>query len=208
MSREVEMRTGRPLAGLLMLTLALPGAACRRARSGPPTGDSASAAVSAGPDTAAVGLQVVPDTTRRQPKIVIALPEGGLPRNSPALAASLRGRARAELVELATSAGRDTAALGEWARSRAPQLRFCFTEYGLKADSTLAGRLRVWARTDSAGQVTETTSKGSGRAWRGPRAQEVERCASERVRSWRYHPLTLGADTVAMTWRFSVAPAP
>jgi hypothetical protein len=197
----------RALGALPALTLALQTAACRPSQSRPPAGDS-TPAISPGPDTVPAAGHVAPDTTRRQPKIVIALPEGGLPRNSPALAASLRGRARAELVGLATSAGRDTAALAEWARSRAPQLRFCFTEYGLKVDSTLAGRLRVWARTDAAGQVSETTSKGSGPSWRSPAAQEVEHCAGERVRSWRYHPLTLGSDTVAMTWRFSLAPAP
>ena len=198
----------RVLGGIPVLTLAMLGAACRPTRSGPPAGDSTSGSGSAAPDSALMASHASPDTMRRRPRVVIPLPQGGLPARSPAPPGSLRGRARAELVGLATSVGRDTAALAHFARDRAPQLRFCFAEYGLPTDSTLAGRLRVWARTDSSGRVSATTSTGSGPSWRGPAALGVQRCASERVRSWKYHSLTLSADTVVLEWQLSVAAPP
>jgi hypothetical protein len=81
-------------------------------------------------------------------------------------------------------AGRSTDELGTFVRSREPQLRFCYQEFGLKANPSLAGSIGVSISLTDAGNVTNVSV--TNRSWGGAGASEAENCIRGRIRSWRF----------------------
>jgi hypothetical protein len=83
------------------------------------------------------------------------------------------GRARGNVDEL-----------GNFVRSRESQLRFCYNEYGLKANPSLAGSISVSITLTESGGVTGADI--GSRSWGGAGASEAESCIRGKIRSWRF----------------------
>ena len=79
---------------------------------------------------------------------------------------------------------RNTDELGTFVRSRESQLRFCYTEYGLKANPSLAGSIGTSITLTESGNVTNVGI--TNRSWGGAGASESERCIRNRIASWRF----------------------
>jgi hypothetical protein len=68
--------------------------------------------------------------------------------------------------------------------SRESQLRFCYVEWGHRADSTLGGELRMHV-VASGWRAESVTFESISATWRGAASVEAERCMRKRVASWR-----------------------
>jgi hypothetical protein len=91
--------------------------------------------------------------------------------------------------------------LGTFVRSRESQLRFCYNEYGLKNNPTLAGTITVAIAMRSSGDVTGVNI--SSRTWGGAGASEAESCIKDKIRSWHF-PSSAAADgTFAFPFNFT-----
>jgi hypothetical protein len=97
--------------------------------------------------------------------------------------------------------GRDVGDLGNFVRSRESQLRFCYQEYGLKVNPSLAGKVNVAITLTGAGNVTGVDV--SGRSWGGEGASEVEQCIRQRIRGWRFPASDRGGGTYGFTFNFT-----
>jgi hypothetical protein len=97
--------------------------------------------------------------------------------------------------------GRDVGDLGNFVRSRESQLRFCYQEYGLKVNPSLAGKVNVAISLTGAGNVTGVDV--SGRSWGGAGASEVEQCIRSRIRGWRFPASDRGGGTYGFTFNFT-----
>jgi hypothetical protein len=75
-------------------------------------------------------------------------------------------------------------ALGDVIRQRQQMLQFCYTEFGLKADTTLSGQiiLRVVVQPD--GTASDVTVPRH--SWSGHAADLVESCLHDRVLHWLF----------------------
>jgi hypothetical protein len=98
-------------------------------------------------------------------------------------------------------AGRDVSELGNFVRSRQNQLRFCYQEYGLKVNPSLAGTINVSITLTGSGNVTgaDVTS----RTWGGGGAAEAESCIIDKIRSWRFPSSSAGGGTYAFPFNFT-----
>ena len=92
---------------------------------------------------------------------------------------------------------RDVSELGTFVRGRESQLRFCYNEYGLKANPSLAGSVTASIALTPAGAVSDVNI--TNRTWSGAGASETERCIAEKVRGWRFP----SSDAVAGMYAFS-----
>jgi hypothetical protein len=97
--------------------------------------------------------------------------------------------------------GRDVGDLGNFVRSRESQLRFCYQEYGLKVNPSLAGKVNVSITLTGAGNVTGVDV--TGRSWGGEGASEAEQCIRQRIRGWRFPASDRGGGTYGFTFNFT-----
>ena len=97
--------------------------------------------------------------------------------------------------------GRDVGDLGNFVRSRESQLRFCYQEYGLKVNPSLAGKVNVSITLTGAGNVTGVDV--TGRSWGGAGASEAENCIRQRIRGWRFPASDRGGGTYGFTFNFT-----
>jgi hypothetical protein len=85
---------------------------------------------------------------------------------------------------------RNTDELGTFVRSRESQLRFCYNEYGLKQNPSLAGSIGTSITLTEGGGVTNVSI--TNRTWGGAGASEAESCIRQKIRSWRFPSGTAG----------------
>jgi hypothetical protein len=96
---------------------------------------------------------------------------------------------------------RDVGELGTFVRSRESQLRFCYNEYGLKVNPSLAGSVTASVSLTPAGGVTGVNV--TNRTWSGTGAAETERCIAEKVREWRFPASEAGGGTYSFSFSFT-----
>jgi hypothetical protein len=97
--------------------------------------------------------------------------------------------------------GRDASALGNAVREHEPQLRFCYQEYGLKVNPSLAGSVTLSLTIDVAGSITQATIPD--RTWGGTGVSATESCILDKVRAWRFPSAAGGAGTYAFSFNFT-----
>jgi hypothetical protein len=96
---------------------------------------------------------------------------------------------------------RDVGELGQFVRSRESQLRFCYQEYGLKANPALAGTVTVAISLTGSGDVTGVNI--TNRTWSGPGASEAESCIRSKIESWRFPASDAGGGTYSFPFNFT-----
>ena len=96
---------------------------------------------------------------------------------------------------------RDVGELGTFVRSRESQLRFCYNEYGLKANPALAGSVTASVGLTPAGGVTAVNV--TNRTWSGAGASETERCIADKIRAWRFPSSDAGGGTYSFSFSFT-----
>lgn len=96
---------------------------------------------------------------------------------------------------------RDVGELGTFVRGRESQLRFCYNEYGLKANPALAGSVTASVTLTPAGGVTGVNV--TNRTWSGEGASDAERCIAEKIRAWRFPPSEAGGGTYSFSFSFT-----
>jgi len=96
---------------------------------------------------------------------------------------------------------RDVGELGQFVRSRESQLRFCYQEYGLKANPSLAGTVTVAISLTGSGEVTGANI--TNRTWSGPGASEAESCIRSKIESWRFPASDAGGGTYSFPFNFT-----
>ncbi len=74
--------------------------------------------------------------------------------------------------------------LGDVVRQRQQLLQFCYTEFGLRKDPSLAGQIQVRLVIQQEGTVSEVTVPQHH--WSGHGADQVESCIRERVLHWQF----------------------
>lgn len=99
--------------------------------------------------------------------------------------------------------GRDVGELGSFVRSRESQLRFCYQEYGLKANPRLAGTVTINIVVAGSGSVSGANI--ARRTWSGAGASEAESCIQSRIRGWRFPTSSTGEGTYAFSFSFTPA---
>ncbi len=97
--------------------------------------------------------------------------------------------------------GRNVADLGDYVRGRNSQLQFCYSEYGLKTNPSLAGSVSVAVTLTSEGAVTGVDI--TRRTWSGPGAAEAESCIKQRISGWKFPSSDHGGGTYAFSFSFS-----
>ena len=96
---------------------------------------------------------------------------------------------------------RDVGELGQFVRSRESQLRFCYQEYGLKANPSLAGTVTVAISLTGTGDVTGVNV--TNRTWSGPGASEAESCIRNKIESWKFPASDAGGGTYSFPFNFT-----
>jgi len=96
---------------------------------------------------------------------------------------------------------RDVSELGTFVRSRESQLRFCYNEYGLKANPELAGSVTAAVTLTPAGGVTGVNV--TNRTWSGTGSSETERCITDKIRAWRFPSSDAGGGTYSFSFSFT-----
>ncbi|HUO51021.1 MAG TPA: AgmX/PglI C-terminal domain-containing protein [Gemmatimonadaceae bacterium] len=96
---------------------------------------------------------------------------------------------------------RNTDELGNYVRGRQSQLQFCYTEYGLKANPSLAGRVTADITINGGGAVTDVAI--SDRTWSGAGSAEAENCIKQRIAGWHFPPSDAGGGTFQFSFSFS-----
>ncbi len=97
--------------------------------------------------------------------------------------------------------GRNVSDLGDYVRGRNSQLQFCYSEYGLKTNPSLAGSVTVAVTLTGAGAVTGVDI--TRRTWSGPGAAESESCIKQRMSSWKFPSSERGGGTYSFSFSFS-----
>jgi hypothetical protein len=97
--------------------------------------------------------------------------------------------------------GRNVSDLGDYVRGRNSQLQFCYSEYGLKTNPSLAGSVTVAVTLTSAGAVTGVDI--TKRTWSGPGASESESCIKQRISGWKFPSSDRGGGTYSFSFSFS-----
>jgi hypothetical protein len=96
---------------------------------------------------------------------------------------------------------RDVGELGTFVRGRESQLRFCYNEYGLKVNPSLAGSVTTSIALTPAGSVSGVDI--TNRTWSGAGASDTERCIAEKIRGWRFPASEAGGGTYAFSFSFT-----
>jgi hypothetical protein len=97
--------------------------------------------------------------------------------------------------------GRDVSELGSFVRGRQSQLQFCYQEYGLKVNPSLAGTVAVAVTLTGAGNVTGVEI--TNRTWSGAGHEEAESCIRQRISAWRFPSSEQGGGTYGFSFVFS-----
>lgn len=111
------------------------------------------------------------------------------------------GGARTGAAQHNGDQGRNMAELGSVARSREPQLRFCYTEYGRRVNPRLAGKVAIAVTLAPAGHVTAV--RVTSRSWSGRGVDRVEKCICDKIRSWKFPEYEGGEGTYPLTFVFT-----
>lgn len=96
---------------------------------------------------------------------------------------------------------RDVSELGTFVRGRESQLRFCYNEFGLKVNPSLAGSVTASITLAGSGAVSGVDI--TNRTWSGAGASETERCIADKIRSWRFPASEAGGGTYAFSFSFT-----
>jgi hypothetical protein len=96
---------------------------------------------------------------------------------------------------------RDVGELGTFVRSRESQLRFCYNEYGLKENPSLAGSVTAAVSLTPGGGVTGVNV--TNRTWSGAGASETERCIADKIRAWHFPSSEAGGGTYSFSFSFT-----
>jgi hypothetical protein len=96
---------------------------------------------------------------------------------------------------------RDVGELGTQVRDHQSQLRFCYDEFGLKVNPSLAGSVTMSLTLTGGGQVT--AAQITGRTWSGPGADATEQCILQRARSWKFSASPAGGGTYEFSFNFT-----
>jgi hypothetical protein len=96
---------------------------------------------------------------------------------------------------------RDVGELGTFVRGRESQLRFCYNEYGLKVNPSLAGSVNAAVTLTPAGSVTGVNI--TNRSWSGEGASETERCIADKIRGWHFPSSEAGGGTFSFAFSFT-----
>jgi hypothetical protein len=97
--------------------------------------------------------------------------------------------------------GRNVSDLGDYVRGRNSQLQFCYSEYGLKVNPSLAGSVSVAVTLTSGGSVTGVDI--TRRTWSGAGAAEAESCIRQRISGWKFPSSERGGGTYSFSFSFS-----
>jgi hypothetical protein len=97
--------------------------------------------------------------------------------------------------------GRDVSELGSFVRSRESQIRFCYEEYGLKVNPSLAGSITINITLASNGGVTGADI--GRRTWSGAGASEAESCIRSKILAWRFPSSATGQGTYGFSFNFT-----
>ena len=97
--------------------------------------------------------------------------------------------------------GRDVSELGTFVRSRESQLRFCYNEFGLKNNPSLAGSVTVAITLTGSGSVSGVDV--TNRTWSGAGSSETESCIRSRIRGWRFPSSDAGGGTYGFSFNFT-----
>ena len=96
---------------------------------------------------------------------------------------------------------RDVGELGTFVRARESQLRFCYNEYGLKANPSLAGSVTASVSLTGSGSVSGVDV--TNRTWSGTGASETERCIAQKIGEWRFPASEAGGGTYSFSFSFT-----
>ena len=96
---------------------------------------------------------------------------------------------------------RDVGELGNFVRGHEAQLRFCYNEYGLKENPSLAGSVTASVALTPTGGVTAVNV--TNRTWSGAGAAETERCITDKIRTWHFPPSGAGDGTFSFSFSFT-----
>jgi hypothetical protein len=97
--------------------------------------------------------------------------------------------------------GRDVGELGTAVREHQSQLQFCYQEYGLKVNPSLAGSITLSLSLTGTGAVTNAVV--TNRTWSGPGSDAAESCILQRARGWHFPASQAGAGTFEFTFNFN-----
>ena len=86
-------------------------------------------------------------------------------------------------------------------RGHEAQLRFCYNEYGLKENPSLAGSITASVALTPSGAVT--AANVTNRTWSGAGAAETERCIIDKIRTWRFPASEAGDGTFSFSFSFT-----
>jgi hypothetical protein len=96
---------------------------------------------------------------------------------------------------------RDVGELGTQVRDHQSQLRFCYDEFGLKVNPSLAGSVTMALTLTGGGAVTNAAI--TGRTWSGPGADATEQCIVQRARAWKFAASPAGGGTYEFSFNFT-----
>ena len=93
-------------------------------------------------------------------------------------------------------------------RSREVLLRYCYSERGVKVDSTLTGFVAVAVHISNADRADSISVRVlSGAAWHGAAAESVNACLREKMTPWRW-PASVRQGAYSFILGFVYVPAP
>ena len=96
---------------------------------------------------------------------------------------------------------RDVSELGTYVRGHEAQLRFCYNEYGLKENPSLAGSGTALVTLTPTGGVSGVNV--TNRTWSGAGAAGTERCITDKIRTWHFPPSEAGDGTFSFSFSFT-----
>jgi hypothetical protein len=91
----------------------------------------------------------------------------------------------------ATVGGLDDTIVENLVHQWQPELMYCYTQYGLREHSALAGRVTMRVALSPNGSVGHSVV--GVRDWRGAGGAEVESCLRARIAAWRFPPADAGS---------------
>lgn len=98
-------------------------------------------------------------------------------------------------------AQRDVGELGTFVRGRESQLRFCYNEFGLKVNPSLAGSVTAAITLSGTGSVSDVDV--TNRTWSGAGASDTEQCITQKIRGWRFPASEAGGGTYSFSFSFT-----
>jgi hypothetical protein len=96
---------------------------------------------------------------------------------------------------------RDIGELGTQVRDHQSQLRFCYDEFGLKVNPSLAGSVTMAITLTGGGAVTK--AEITSHTWNGAGVEAVESCILQRAHGWRFPASAAGGGTYEFSFNFT-----